>query len=71
MVPLTDAWVEYVVGGTMQRRRVGTLIVNRQLVDWIVEAADQEVEMPEIPLSGYPKGPLLKDFTGQVRGQGR
>lgn len=69
MVPLTDAWVEYVAGGTMQRRQVGTLIVNRQLVDWIVEAADEEVEMPEIPLSEYPKGPLLKDFTGQVRGQ--
>ncbi len=70
MVPLTDAWVEYVAGGTMQRRRVGTLIVNRQLVDWIVEAADEEVEMPAIPLSAYPKGPLLKDFTGQVRERG-
>lgn len=69
MVPLTDAWIEYVADGTMQRRRVGTLIVNRQLVDWIVEAADEEVEMPDIPLSAYPTGPLLKDFTNHVLGQ--
>ena len=67
MVPLTEAWIEYVSGKTRQRRRVGTLIVNRQLVDWIVPAIDDEVEMPEIPLSAYPQGPLLKDFTDQVR----
>jgi hypothetical protein len=66
MVPITDAWIEYVVGKTRQRRRVGTLIVNRELVDWIVEAIDDEVEMPDIPLSTYPKGPLLKDFTGEL-----
>ena len=66
MVPITDAWIEYVAGTTRQRRRVGTLIVNRQLVDWIVEANDEEVEMPDIPLSAYPQGPLLKDFTGRI-----
>ncbi len=68
MVPITDAWIEYTTGKTRQRRRVGTLIINRELVDWIVEAIDEEVEMPDIPLSAYPRGPLLKDFTGQVRG---
>ena len=67
MVPITDAWVEYTTGDTRQRRRVGTLIINRALVDWIVEAIDEEVELPDIPLSAYPRGPLLKDFTGQVR----
>jgi hypothetical protein len=67
MVPLTDAWVEFVSGEVRQRRRVATVIVNRQLVDWIVEAFDDEVEMPDVPLSTYPKGPLLKDFTGHVR----
>jgi len=67
MVPITDAWIEYVSGKTRQRRRVSALIVNRHLVDWIVPAIDDEVEMPDIPLSAYPKGPLLKDFTGQVR----
>jgi hypothetical protein len=66
MVPITDAWIEYSMGGRFQRVRVGTLLVNRQLVDWIVEAIDDEVEMPDIPLSAYPKGPLLKDFTGQL-----
>jgi len=67
MVPLTEAWIEYVSGKTRQRRRVGTLIVNRQLVDWIVPAIEDEIEMPEIPLSAYPQGRLLKDFTDEVR----
>ena len=66
MVPITDAWIEYVAGDTRQRRRVGTLIVNRHLVDWVVQAIDDEVEMPDIPLSTAPQGPLLKDFTGQL-----
>jgi hypothetical protein len=69
MVPLTDAWVEYTADKTRQRRRVETLIVNRQLVDWIVEAIDDEVEMPDIPLSAYPQGPLLKDFTGRIHAE--
>lgn len=67
MVPLTDAWIEYYEGGTRQRRRVSTLVVNRHQVDWIVEAVDDEVEMPDIPVAAA-QGPLVKDFTGQVLG---
>lgn len=66
MVPLTDAWIEYAAGGAPQRRRVSNLIVNRQLVDWIVEAVDDEVEMPDVPLRTVP-GPQAKDLTGHVR----
>ena len=40
-------------------------MVNRQQVDWIVPAIDDEVEMPDLPPSGE-KGPLLKDFTGAL-----
>ena len=67
MVPLTDAWIEYSIGTNHQRRRVGAVVVNRLLVDWIVPAIDDEVEMPDIPLSAYPQGPLLKDFTGRLK----
>lgn len=66
MVPLTDAWIEYEQGDVHQRRRVTTLIVNRHLLDWAVEAEDDEVEMPDLPL-GLEHGPLVKDFTGLVR----
>ena len=60
MVPLTNAWVEYGSGDKRQRRRVGTLVVNRDLVDWIVPAIDDEVELPDLPLGNTPSGPLLK-----------
>ena len=36
MVPLTDATIAYSVAGNVVARDVGTLIVNRKLVDWIV-----------------------------------
>jgi hypothetical protein len=65
MVPLTEAWVEYQSGSVRQRRRVGTLVVNREQLDWVVEAKDEEVELPDLPLE-FVKGPLLKDFTGDV-----
>jgi hypothetical protein len=38
-------------------------VVNREQIDWIVPAVDDDVEMPDLPLSA-DKGPLLKDFTG-------
>ena len=65
MVPLTDAWIEYPSGPNRQRRRVSALVFNRHLIDWIVPAKDDEVEMPDLPLK-KDQGPLLKDFTGAL-----
>ena len=65
MVPLTDVWVEYRLGGVPQRRRVATLLVNRQQIDWVVEAEDEQIELPDLPLA-REDGPLVKDFTGLV-----
>lgn len=68
MVPITDAWVEFVVGGTWQRRQVGTLVVNREQIDWITSAADEDILVPDmLDLPVAPdQGPLVKDFTGQI-----
>ena len=65
MVPLTDAWIEFPPVTGRERRRVGTVVLNRELIDWIVPAVDDEVEMPDLPLSAE-KGRLLKDFTGAL-----
>lgn len=65
MVPLTDAWIDYDIGDTHQRRRVSSLIVNRLLVEWIVEAVDHEVEMPGLRQT-LPDG-RAKDLTGHLR----
>ena len=43
-------------------------MINRDLVDWVVPAIDAEVALPELPLSNGPAGPLLKDFTGDLKG---
>ncbi len=61
---LTEAWVEYSLGGTLQRRHVSSLLVNRHQIDWVVEVEDDEVEFPELPVRS--QGPLDKDFTGQL-----
>jgi hypothetical protein len=69
MVPLTDAWLDYESGGTHQRHHVGTVVVNRDLMDWIVPAPVDEVELPEAPPDlpiPTKSGPLLKDFTGAL-----
>jgi hypothetical protein len=67
MVPLTDAWIEFDRGGTRQSHRAATVVVNRHQLDWVVEAPDEAVAMPEISLE-YERGPLLKDFTGKIGG---
>lgn len=65
MVPLTDAWIEFPSIAGRERRRVGTVVVNREHIDWIVPAIDEEVEVPDLPLSA-DKGRLVKDFTGAL-----
>jgi hypothetical protein len=65
MVPLTDAWIEFQSQAGRQRRRVGAVVLNRDQIDWVVPAVDDEVEMPDMPLSAE-KGRLLKDFTGSL-----
>ncbi|MDO8484082.1 MAG: hypothetical protein Q7S35_03975 [Candidatus Limnocylindrales bacterium] len=65
MVPLTEAWVEYASGSVRQRRRVASLIVNRHRVDWITEADDEPVELPDFALHAE-KGPLRRDLIGRV-----
>jgi hypothetical protein len=68
MVPLTDASVDYLSGATRQRRSVGTVVVNREQIDWIVPAEEDRPEvagLPEMPPQ-VEQGPLLKDFTGAL-----
>jgi hypothetical protein len=49
MVPMTDAWIEYMAGGERRRRRVGALIVNREQIDTVAHAADEWSELPDLP----------------------
>jgi hypothetical protein len=65
MVPLTDAWIEFPPTTGRQRLRLGTIMVNSEQVDWVAPAVDEEVELPDLPLSAEP-GRLLKDFTGAL-----
>jgi hypothetical protein len=57
MVPLTDATIAYSVAGNVVARDVGTLIVNRKLVDWIVPSADEAEVFPDSTVrAGYALG---------------
>ena len=48
MVPLTNATIVYGQAGAMVARDVGTVIVNRALVEWIVPTADEAAVFPEV-----------------------
>ncbi len=43
MVPLTDAWIEYWSGGERTRQASGTMIVNREQVDWMRVVTDEDL----------------------------
>ena len=56
--------------GTVQRRHLSAVLVNREQIDSVVETMlDEEVEMPDVPFD-TDQGPLLKDFTGDVYAEG-
>jgi hypothetical protein len=48
MVPLTDASIEYEHHGLRERRRIGTVVVNRDRVDHIERIADIEIALPDL-----------------------
>jgi hypothetical protein len=50
MVPLTDAWIEYQTGVERRRRRAGALVVNREQIDSVINAIDEWVELPDLPV---------------------
>jgi len=69
MVPLTESWIEYVAGTRQHRARTGTIIVNRELWDWIRMSKDEEVRLPDLPAEAAIDA-RAKDMTGWVRQNG-
>jgi hypothetical protein len=65
MVPMTEAWLEYDSHGQHHRARAGTIIVNRELWDWIRLSREEELKLPDLPAETKPD-PFAKDFTGYI-----
>jgi hypothetical protein len=65
MVPLTEAWIEYTSGGDLRRARVGTIIVNHDILDWVRLSRDEEVRLPDLPVE-TAIDVRAKDLTGHI-----
>jgi hypothetical protein len=50
MIPLSDATLGYENRGQLVMRDVGTLIVNRDLVDWVRASEDEATAFPGVPV---------------------
>lgn len=68
MVPLTESWIEYQSGAQNHRARVGTIVVNHELWDWVRLSRDEEVHLPDLPAETKPD-PRAKDLTGHIHTQ--
>jgi hypothetical protein len=58
MVPLTDAWIEYWSGGKPTRHGIGTIIVNRDLVEWLRLVTVDELLDSALPFEPGPEGAI-------------
>ena len=67
MVPLTEATIEFDSPDGRQHSRSGTILVNRDLTDWIGPATRSDVRPPELVPELQGRG-LAKDFTPQMLG---
>jgi hypothetical protein len=67
MVPLTEATIEFDAPDGRQHSRSGTILVNRDLTDWIGPATRSDVRPPELVPELQGRG-LAKDFTPQMLG---
>jgi len=50
MIPLSDATIGFVSHGSLQLRDVGTLIVNRDMLDWVRASDDEALAFPGVPV---------------------
>jgi hypothetical protein len=64
MIPLTDAVVDYPLGGELHRQRVGTVIVNRTRIDHIIEAVEHDGPPGIAPT--YDDGHAAPDFAARI-----
>ena len=66
MVPLTEATIEFDAPEGRRHSRFGTILVNRDLTDWIAPAARSDIRPPELIQELQGRG-LAKDFTTQIQ----
>jgi hypothetical protein len=65
MVPLTEATIEFDSADGRRVSRYGTILVNRDLTDWIGAATRSDVRPPDLVPELEGRG-LAKDFTPQM-----
>jgi hypothetical protein len=65
MVPLTEATIEFDAPEGRRISRYGTVLVNRDLTDWIGTATRSDVRPPDLVPELEGRG-LAKDFTPQM-----
>ncbi len=65
MVPLTEATIAFDAPGGRTVSRFGTVVVNRDLTDWIAPATRSDIRPPEMVPELAGSG-LAKDFTRQL-----
>ncbi|MGP1673862.1 MAG: hypothetical protein ACTS8Z_01435 [Candidatus Limnocylindrales bacterium] len=64
MIPLTSATIAYGVAGSVVARDIGTIIVNRLMVEWISATPDEASVFPDATVRSPFSMTLKKDFTG-------
>jgi hypothetical protein len=50
MIPLSDATIGFTGRGSLQMRDVGTLIINRDMLDWVRASEDEAVAFHGVPV---------------------
>ncbi len=46
MLPLTDATIAYVIGGILEVRDAATILINRELANWVRDAESDRIVLP-------------------------
>jgi hypothetical protein len=57
MVPLTDAWIERPVGADRELQRIGTVVLNRDKMDWVMSTWDDSSTWREAEPTASIEGP--------------
>lgn len=64
MLPLTDATIAFTQAGEVRVVDADTLIVNRELADWIIPTADEAASFPDVKVRVPSIRTFAKDLTG-------
>ena len=66
IIPMTGGWIAYRRGGQLVERHHEGMLLNRQHIEWLEQASDEDTRLPRALDLPIAIDPAARDMTGEI-----